>query len=237
MKNRKSNYIVYTVIILAMTLYAFLTGCGNSPNGNPIGSSYSNGSGESGGSTTPQTINLNITNEGKVVRTSSPSGRMTVEAPEANTYSSEVVLKITESPSVGNESDLLTVGSKIYAITATRDGQPINLLSHPLNLTFSNEEKLKYKEFFKESDMLVLDSQYTIDELYDKPNWGHSTCCHGVELALECNIKKLYLFHHEPTYDDKKINSLLKIAKWYADSTGKPSFEIKAATEGMDVLL
>lgn len=101
----------------------------------------------------------------------------------------------------------------------------------------SSEEKAAYKKFFMDSDMLVLDSQYTVDELFDKPNWGHSTCCHGVELAQECNIKRLYLFHHEPTYDDKKISSLVKIARWYADSSGKPKFEIQAASEGMDVLL
>lgn len=101
----------------------------------------------------------------------------------------------------------------------------------------SLEEQNEYKKFFANSDMFVLDSQYTVDELFDKPNWGHSTCCHGVDFAMDCNIKRLYLFHHEPTYDDKKINSLLKIARWYADSMGKPPFEVEAATEGMDVLL
>ena len=84
---------------------------------------------------------------------------------------------------------------------------------------------------------VIIGKTLTVDELFDKPNWGHSTCCHGVELAQECNIKRLYLFHHEPTYDDKKISSLVKIARWYADSSGKPKFEIQAASEGMDVLL
>ena len=134
--NKKPNYILYAVILLTVSFYAFLTGCKGSSSTNPTAVYYYNGS------STPQDINVNITNDGKVVRTSAPSGKLVIEAPEANTFDSDVILKITESPSVGNESSLLTVGSTIYGITATKDGVPVNMLSHPLNITFSNEEKL-----------------------------------------------------------------------------------------------
>ena len=138
MKNIKSNYLIYAVIILVVTFYGFLTGCkGSSSSDNPIGVYYSDTS-----TTTPQTIDVNITQDGRILRTSSPSGRMTLEAPEDNTYNSNVVVKITENPSMGNESSFLTVGSLVYSITATRDGFPVNLLSHPVNLTLSNEERL-----------------------------------------------------------------------------------------------
>lgn len=142
--NNKSNFILYTVIILAVSFYAFLTGCGGSSSTNPTMVYY----GDSSSTLTPQTINVNITNNGKVVKTISPSGKMTLEAPEENTYDSDVLLKITESPSVGNESSLLTVGSIIYGVTATKNGSPVNLLNHPLNLTFSNEEKLNGAETY-----------------------------------------------------------------------------------------
>ena len=145
MKNRKSNFIVYTVIILAVAFYAFLTGCGGSSSTNPTMVYYN---GDSSTQITPQTINVNIANNGKVYSTTSPSGKMTLEAPEENTYDSDVLLKITESPSVGNESNLLTVGSIIYGVTATKDGSPVNLLNHPLNLTLSNEEKLNGAESY-----------------------------------------------------------------------------------------
>ena len=134
--NKKPNYILYAVILLTVSFYAFLTGCKGSSSTNPTAVYYYNGS------STPQDINVNITNDGKVVRTSAPSGKLVIEAPEANTFDSDVILKITESPSVGNESSLLTVGSTIYGITATKDGVPVNMLCHPLNITFSNEEKL-----------------------------------------------------------------------------------------------
>ena len=141
MKNKKSNYIIYAVIILVVTFYGFLTGCkGSSSSDNPIGVYYTSTS------TTPQTIDVNITQNGKILKTSAPSGRMTLEAPEDNTYNSNVVLKITENPSMGNESSFLTVGSIVYSITATRDGLPVNLLSHPVTLTLANEERLEGAE-------------------------------------------------------------------------------------------
>ena len=137
MKN-KSNVIIYAVIILALSFYSFLTGCkGSSSSDNPIGIYYNSNS------MTPQTKNVNITPDGKVIRTTAPSRKMTLEALEDNTYNSNVVLKITENPSMGNESSFLTIGSIVYSITATRDGLPVNLLSHPITITLSNEKNLK----------------------------------------------------------------------------------------------
>ena len=137
MKKICSKNIICSIIILVVCFYAFLTGCGGSSSSNPSMAYY----GDSGSSSTPLSKDITISQDGRVSRNTSPSGMLVLEAPEQNTYSSDVVLKVTESPSVGNESSVLTVGSKIYGITATKDGQPVNLLSHPLVLTFSNEEK------------------------------------------------------------------------------------------------
>ena len=133
---KRSNYILYSIIILSICFYTFLTGCGSSANDlikNPSGPDNSN---------IEQTNKINITPEGRVRQTSSPSGMLLLEAFEANTYNPNVLLTITESPSVGNESSILTIGSKIYTIKATRNKEPVNMLVHPLNLIFSNEKKL-----------------------------------------------------------------------------------------------
>ena len=71
---------------------------------------------------------------------------MAIEANEENTFNSNVVLTITESPSMGNESNLLSVGSIIYGITATREGLRVNMLSHPLTITLYNEDRLSGAE-------------------------------------------------------------------------------------------
>ena len=148
MNKKRSNYIIYSLIILVISFYAFLTGCRGSA-GNDVVIINSPSAIISGDTpVTPQSKNIPITNDGKVYRNSSPSGMMTIEAPEENTFNSNVVLRITESPSVGNESNLLSVGSTIYAITATRDEVPINILNHPMNLTFSNEQRLSGAESY-----------------------------------------------------------------------------------------
>lgn len=99
------------------------------------------------------------------------------------------------------------------------------------------QESKKNKEFFKNTDFMILDAQYTVEELNEKPNWGHSSFCHCVDMAVEWGIKKLYLFHHEPRYDDKKIYTILQTAQWYADSIKAKDLEIFVATEETDILI
>ncbi|MBQ2593226.1 MAG: hypothetical protein II567_08105, partial [Candidatus Riflebacteria bacterium] len=141
MSKNRSKYIIFSLIILSISFYAFLTGCKGSAGSDTPVSVYYNGNSEE-----PKTINVNITKEGKAVRTAAPSGKMAIEANEENTFNSNVVLTITESPSMGNESNLLSVGSIIYGITATREGLPVNMLSHPLTITLYNEDRLSGAE-------------------------------------------------------------------------------------------
>ena len=143
----KFNYIII-LMIFAVTCYAFLTGCRKSSTTviYPITPQYTSEFGDVIVMPQPQVVK--ITKEGKVVRTTSQSGKLVIEAPEANTFNSDVVLTISETASKGNESSLLTVGSIIYRITATRDGVPVNYLNHPLNITLSNEDKFSSAENF-----------------------------------------------------------------------------------------
>ena len=57
----------------------------------------------------------------------------------------------------------------------------------------------------RNADILVYDSQYTVDEFPSKLNWGHSTWEEGTRIASLANVKKLILFHHEPTRPDEEI--------------------------------
>lgn len=90
---------------------------------------------------------------------------------------------------------------------------------------------------FKDADCVILDSQYTVEEYYTKSNWGHSAFCYAIDFAIYWNIKKIFLFHHEPTYDDKKLNSILEAAKWYAQYTNHSEIEVNLAKEGLEVKL
>ena len=75
---------------------------------------------------------------------------------------------------------------------------------------FSNE----LKEFIKNADVLIHDAQYLEEDYYDKDSptkgYGHSTFTMAVNNAIEANTEKLYLFHHNPLYSDKKLENILK---------------------------
>lgn len=90
---------------------------------------------------------------------------------------------------------------------------------------------------FQDADVLVIDSQYTVEEAFRKQNWGHSAFCYAVDFAALWNIKKLYLFHHEPTYDDQMLHSLCESARWYSSYTNHNDIEINLAIEGQEIVL
>ncbi|MBI4020248.1 MAG: MBL fold metallo-hydrolase [Candidatus Aenigmarchaeota archaeon] len=70
-----------------------------------------------------------------------------------------------------------------------------------------------------QADILIHDGQYTPEE-YDngKEHWGHSTYEHAVQNAVIANARKLVLFHHEPEYDDRKLDGLANRAHDYLAS-------------------
>ncbi len=92
-------------------------------------------------------------------------------------------------------------------------------------------------EFYEGVNVLVIDSQYTLDEAIEKYDWGHSSYSLTVDFAAEWGIEKLYLFHHEPLYDDKKIFSILKSAGWYLKHLERKGVEIHLAIEGDEFIV
>ena len=87
-------------------------------------------------------------------------------------------------------------------------------------------------DFFCNANMLILDAQYTAPEAIQKENWGHSSYSYAVDFALSCNINQIFFFHHEPMYDDKKLNTILQNARMYADYANSKPLKIMLAKEG-----
>ena len=58
-----------------------------------------------------------------------------------------------------------------------------------------------------------------------------------IDFAIFWNIKNIYLFHHEPTYDDRKLDSILQAARWYAQYIGHSDIHIEMAKESLEVEL
>lgn len=89
--------------------------------------------------------------------------------------------------------------------------------------------------FFNDSDVLILDAQYTVEEAYAKENWGHTAFSHAIDFAVMWKTKKLFLFHHEPMYNDKKIASIMQTAGWYSEYIGQKDIEIYPAIEDSEL--
>lgn len=115
----------------------------------------------------------------------------------------------------------------------TKDAQVhvtgLNTSSHPKNGVFvyrieyagrrlifaTDVEWLKRRDledfitFAKDADLLIHDAQYTTDDYQQsKQGFGHSTVKMATEVAQAARVGKLILFHHEPTYDDDKLDRM-----------------------------
>ena len=91
--------------------------------------------------------------------------------------------------------------------------------------------------FFQGADLVVMDSQYTLKDAVEKYNWGHSSFSSVVDFAAHWGIKHVVLFHHEPTYDDRKLYNILQSACWYAERMCFKGIKITLATEGLVIAL
>lgn len=70
-------------------------------------------------------------------------------------------------------------------------------------------------QFARGTDLLIYDAMYTEDEYLGrsgppKTGWGHSTWQASVRAADLAEVKKLVLFHHDPTRDDAGMAKILR---------------------------
>jgi phosphoribosyl 1,2-cyclic phosphodiesterase len=82
----------------------------------------------------------------------------------------------------------------------------------------------------------ILDSQYTDDEYKGHVGWGHSPLTSTVQLALDANVKRVLLFHHDPSHDDDMIDGMVEQARELIRKSGK-TMAIEGAREGAEILL
>ncbi len=68
-------------------------------------------------------------------------------------------------------------------------------------------------DFLRNADALIYDSTYDDNNFKNFIGWGHSTWQEATRLAKECNIKKLFIFHHDPDNDDNKMEQIENICK------------------------
>jgi phosphoribosyl 1,2-cyclic phosphodiesterase len=91
------------------------------------------------------------------------------------------------------------------------------------------------RAFFEKTDLLILDSQYTLEESFSKFDFGHTAYTMAVNLAVEWKVKTLVLFHHEPRSDDRKIHGMARRARFHLGQLGAGPLSILTAQEGMEL--
>lgn len=69
------------------------------------------------------------------------------------------------------------------------------------------------REYSREADILIYDSQYTPEEYESRKGWGHSTWLEATRVARDAKVKQLILFHHDPTHDDAFIENIVQQAR------------------------
>src|SRR6476469_3657277 len=97
-------------------------------------------------------------------------------------------------------------------------------------------QRSKLVEFLKDCDVLILDTQYTDEKYQQHLDWGHGALSRVVSLALEARAKKLFLFHHDPSQDDKQIDEMLQRTRLLVIESGR-TLEVDAAREGAEIWL
>ncbi|CAN5155398.1 hypothetical protein BH20VER2_BH20VER2_16390 [soil metagenome] len=101
---------------------------------------------------------------------------------------------------------------------------------------FARTERTKLVEFLHGADVLILDTQYTDEEYVKHIGWGHGSLSRVVSVALDADVKKLILFHHDPAHDDAKIDQMVERARLLVLERGKP-LEVEAGREGSEIWL
>lgn len=94
----------------------------------------------------------------------------------------------------------------------------------------------KFVDFLTDADLLIGEAQYTAAEYKLKVGWGHTSIPDLVEFAWRANVKQLAVFHHDPTHDDRMVDSMVRQAQSLARHHGS-RLKCFGARDGAELVL
>ncbi|HEX3720556.1 MAG TPA: response regulator [Verrucomicrobiae bacterium] len=103
-------------------------------------------------------------------------------------------------------------------------------------LEFARRMDQRMVDFVRGADVLIIDAQYDATEYQTRVGWGHGCIDDVVALALNANVKRLYIFHHDPSHDDAKITGMVEWARQFVAALGE-TLPVEAAREGAEIVL
>ena len=101
------------------------------------------------------------------------------------------------------------------------------------------EEREGFVRFFADADAVIFDAMYSLTEAITvKADWGHSSNIIGVELCQAARAKRLILFHHEPSYNDRYIAQTLEDTRRFEEITRDAhALDVLSAWDGLELTL
>jgi phosphoribosyl 1,2-cyclic phosphodiesterase len=124
-----------------------------------------------------------------------------------------------------------------YGYRLERDGKAIVYTTDSEHKLEDPAETEDFVEFFRNADLVIFDAMYSLlDAVSVKEDWGHSSNMVGVELAQLANVKHLCMFHHEPAFNDERIQSVLnETIRFERLTRGERPLVVTAAYDGMEI--
>jgi phosphoribosyl 1,2-cyclic phosphodiesterase len=126
-------------------------------------------------------------------------------------------------------------GGDSYGYRIERGGKSIVYTTDSEHKMEDVEAIQEFVAFLKGAGLVIFDSMYSLaDSMSLKEDWGHSSNVIGVELCQMAEAKHLCLFHHEPIFDDARIQQILEetIRLEEITRTGAP-LRISSAYDGL----
>jgi CheY-like chemotaxis protein len=94
-----------------------------------------------------------------------------------------------------------------------------------------HREDQRHVAFLTGADLVIHDAQYTAEEYPRRIGWGHSPAESAVDYALAAGVKRLALFHHDPSRDDDAVDRLVEMCRDRVIAAGG-SLDVFGAAEG-----
>jgi CheY-like chemotaxis protein/phosphoribosyl 1,2-cyclic phosphodiesterase len=91
-------------------------------------------------------------------------------------------------------------------------------------------------EFLSGAQLVIHDSQYTLEEYPGKVSWGHSPAERAVDFAVAAGAQRLALFHHDPARSDDALDEVVEVCRRRV-AMGGSTLDVFAAFEGQTIEL
>ncbi|MFN7142882.1 MAG: MBL fold metallo-hydrolase [Myxococcota bacterium] len=94
-----------------------------------------------------------------------------------------------------------------------------------------NGRELQFIEFLRDTDVVVFDTMFTVQEYLEKMTWGHCYPEYAAAVCAAAGVRELFLFHHSPDATDADLDALAEVWTTYGP------VRVRVAREGLVVNL